>query len=31
MVTEKGFAFAEAVARRYRGHVRSNKPRLSRG
>ena len=43
MVTEKGFAFAEAAAslavgmspekvvRRYRSHVRSNKRRLSRG
>ncbi len=42
MVTEKGFAFAEAAAslaagmspgkvvRRYRSHVRSNKRRLSR-
>jgi hypothetical protein len=42
MVTEKGFALAEAlitlstggsiqkVVRRYRGHVRTNKRRLSR-
>ena len=43
MVAEKGFAFAEAagsiaagvpieqVVNRYRGHVRANKRRLSRG